>query len=196
MLPLRWHPIQNWPEKQKRRDCFPRLAPAKTNSLTSEHGVLLHWICLPACLCQSPTETEREREKEREKYGRGAQESFCSARCSTCHREETKGRARGFRAARSSLLSLRLVFLHCPVHLRGSYIVTSFKAEREWTYCVFQILGLPGDQLNEQKSLKILFSEEKHDQENTQATSLPLKGGVTLCGRWFYFVIKPWLPSF
>lgn len=39
-------------------------AAAKTNSLTSEHGVLLDWICLPACLCQSQTETKRGRGRE------------------------------------------------------------------------------------------------------------------------------------
>lgn len=81
----------------ERRDYFPQLAPAKTNSLTSEHGVLLDWICLPACLCQSPTETERER--EREKYGRGARESLALPDAPLATEEETKGRARGFRAA-------------------------------------------------------------------------------------------------
>lgn len=39
-------------------------AAAKTNSLTSEHGVLLDWICLPACLCQSQTETKRGKGRE------------------------------------------------------------------------------------------------------------------------------------
>ncbi len=128
-----------------------QLAPAKTNSLTSERGVLLDWICLPACLCQSQTETKggKGRKIWKERPGK-----LCSARCSLATEERQKERARGFKAKRSSLLSFHLIFLHYPVHLHGRYIVRSFKAEGEGTYCGFQIPRLPGGKLNEQNPKK------------------------------------------
>lgn len=95
---------------------LPRLAPAKMNSLTSEHGVLLDWICLPACLCQSQ-EKKKKKNQERERRRKA---SLCQML--TCHWEETKERARGFRAAKSPLLCLHLIFLHYSVHLHGRYI--------------------------------------------------------------------------
>lgn len=117
-------------EAEKER-LLPWLAPAKMNSLTSECSVLLDWICLPACLCQSLTETEREIEWERNMEEETWKAELCQML--TCHWGETKGRARGFRAARSFLLPLHLIFPHYRAHLHGTYIIRTFKAGGEQT---------------------------------------------------------------
>lgn len=66
---------------------LPWLAPAKTNSLTSEHGVLLDWICLPARLCQSQGKKKNKRGK-----GRG---KLRSARCSLATEKRQKKEPEG-----------------------------------------------------------------------------------------------------
>lgn len=68
---------------------LPRLAPAKMNSLTSEHGVLLDWICLPACLCQS-----QEKKKKKTKRGKGGGK-LRSARCSLATEKRQKKEPEG-----------------------------------------------------------------------------------------------------
>lgn len=42
------------------------LTPVKTNSLTSEHGVLLDWICLPASLCRRQEKKKKKQRQEKE----------------------------------------------------------------------------------------------------------------------------------
>lgn len=78
-------------EAEKER-LLPWLAPAKTNGLTSEHGVLLDWICLPACLCQSETETKREKERE---IWKGRPRKLNSARCSLAIEKRQKEEPEG-----------------------------------------------------------------------------------------------------
>lgn len=64
VLLLCWHPNRKLTREAEKERLLPWLAPAKTNSLTSEYAVLLDWICLPARFCRSPTETKKEKERE------------------------------------------------------------------------------------------------------------------------------------
>lgn len=116
MLQFRWHPIQNWPEKQKSTDYFPDL-------------LLLKWIvlhlsmafCLTGYVCQLAfVRARKKKKKKNQERERRRKASLCQML--TCHWEETKERARGFRAAKSPLLCLHLIFLHYSVHLHGRYI--------------------------------------------------------------------------
>lgn len=73
MLLLCWHPTQNWPEKQKRRDYFPDLLLLKR--------IVLHLsvvFCLTGFVCQLAFVRARQkpRERKKEKCGRRDRESL------------------------------------------------------------------------------------------------------------------------
>lgn len=88
MLQFRWHPIQNWPEKQKSTDYFPDL-------------LLLKWIvlhlsmafCLTGYVCQLAFVRAREKKKKTKRgKGRG---KLRSARCSLATEKRQKKEPEG-----------------------------------------------------------------------------------------------------
>lgn len=73
MLLLRWHSIQIWPEKHKRRDYFPDLVLLKR--------IVLHLsmvFCLTGFVCQLAfvRAQQKPRKRKKEKYGRGGRGSL------------------------------------------------------------------------------------------------------------------------
>ncbi|KAK5864462.1 hypothetical protein PBY51_015702 [Eleginops maclovinus] len=92
------------------------------NCRTSEHGVLLDWVCLPGRLCQSPTDTKKERKNLRN------MERFTLPDAPP---RRDKGKSQRVQGSEITLpfSSPHLIFLHCPFHLDGRYIVMSFKED-------------------------------------------------------------------
>lgn len=148
MLLLHWHPNTKLSREAEKERLLPWLVPAKTNSVTSEHAVLLDWICLPARFCQRPAETKREKEREiwNGKLG--------SLALPDAHLPPWRDKRQSQRVQGSKIIppfsSPHLSSLPCSPGWQMLYIVMSFKAGGKWTYCGFQIPRLPGDQLNKQ----------------------------------------------
>lgn len=142
--PWHWHLIENWPQKQNR--LFPWRSPVEMNSLTSQLSVLLDWICLPTCLCQSSTETNRE--NERNMGGETCKTLLCQML--TCNRKETEKWASGLNGVKlispfSSPYCSQLFF--SPVR---QICHQKLKGRRTWTNKVFQSPKDSWEQLNEQ----------------------------------------------
>lgn len=110
---------------------LPRLAPAKMNSLTSEHGVLLDWICLPACLCQSQGKKKKKPREGKEEESFALPDAHFPLR-----RDKRKSqRVQGSKIT-APLSSPHLPSLQCSLAWQ-IYIVRSFKAGVKRTYCGF-----------------------------------------------------------
>lgn len=120
MLKFHWHPIQNWPKRQKSADYFPDLLLIKR--------IVLHLsmaFCLTGYVCQLPFVSARKKNQDRKRKRKAY---ICQML--SCHWEETKERrARGFRAAKSSLLTS----LSCSLAWQ-MYIVRSFKSWAKRTH--------------------------------------------------------------
>lgn len=140
---------------------------------------------------------EKRKEQEREKDER-------SLTLPDAHLPQ-RGDKRGLqeiRGGKTTLLCLHLIFFLFAVHLHGWYVsagvwqLREVKKKKEQALAVSS--GSPGEQLNEENPKKQTnkqtiqnkrhptFWGEARPVTNTQATSLSLKGRVTVCGRWSF----------
>lgn len=158
-----------------RKRQFPQLAPAKTNSLTSERGVLLEWICLPALLLSEPNRKASEGDEGGIGEGRPREAlALPDARSQTERRQKEEPAGSGApRLLDSSLFAT-------PFTWWQIYFVTKLQSRTKLSLLwLLDPYRLPGEQLNEQNSGRGGEGKKKSHllgktktKRNTQATSL------------------------
>lgn len=143
LLPLRWHSIQNWPERQKRTDYFTDMLLLKR--------IVLHLsmvFCLTGFVCQLAFVRARQkpREGEEEKYGG---ETTTLSSLPDAHLPPRRDKRKSQRVHSSEIICPHSSPHISSISCSPAWQIYSREPQRdggERTYCSFQLLG---EQLNE-----------------------------------------------